>query len=330
MTRNKANREYKNSVFVALCEDKNRLIEVYNAVANKHYPPDTALKVVTLEDALFLGRRNDVSFLLEDRLVVLMEHQSTVCENMPVRLLIYLSGVYEKLLGANEKLKRAIYGTRLLKIPKPEFYVFYNGKEEFPERKILKLSDAFLETPEAASEETAPEGFGGLLELSVPVYNINSGFNKEMLKKSETLSGYSVFVDTARRYADAGYEPEEAIRRAVEDCVKRGILAEFLQLHSSEVIGMLSVEFNLEDAIKVWKEEGFEDGVEKGIMVGREEGREEGIEVGIERGREEGRETNRIEIAQNMLNDGLPLDAVVKYTSLPREKVIFLQSKGGR
>ncbi|MDR1732281.1 MAG: hypothetical protein LBR61_09355 [Synergistaceae bacterium] len=301
MTPNKANREYKSSVFVTLCEDKNRLVEVYNAVANKNYPPDAAVKIVTLENALFMGRRNDVSFLMEDRLVVMMEHQSTLCENMPLRLLIYVDGVYEKLLNADEKLRQALYGTKLLKIPKPEFYVFYNGKAAFPERKILKLSDAFLESPEAdkTDKESIPKRFEGLLELSVPVYNINSGFNEEMLRKSETLSGYAAFVDAARHNTEIGYELEEAIRRAVNDCIERGILAEFLRSHSSEVINMLTAEFNLEDALKVWKEEGIEEGIEK----------------------------NRIEVAQNMLNDGLPIDAVAKYTSLPREKVIFLQGQ---
>jgi hypothetical protein len=96
-----------------------------------------------------MGRRNDVAFLMEDRLVVLMEHQSTVCENMPVRLLIYVGRIYEKWLNANEKIRKAVYGTQLLKIPTPEFYVFYNGKTEFPKRKDLKLSDAFHDLPEA-------------------------------------------------------------------------------------------------------------------------------------------------------------------------------------
>jgi regulator of sigma D len=93
MTENNANREYKDNVFVALCEDKERIVEIYNAVSGKNYPADAALEIVTLKDVLFMGRRNDVAFLLEDRLIVLMEHQSTVCENMPARLLMYIGGV---------------------------------------------------------------------------------------------------------------------------------------------------------------------------------------------------------------------------------------------
>jgi hypothetical protein len=304
MTENKANREYKNSVFVALCEDKERLVEIYNAVSNKNYPPDAALKIVTLEDVLFLGRRNDVAFLMEDRLVVLMEHQSTVCENMPVRLLIYIGLVYEKWFNADEKIRHAVYGTKLLKIPKPEFYVLYNGKTAFPERKELKLSDAFREIPES-EKNIGLEGLGGFLELTVTVCNINPGFNEEMLEKSKTLSGYVFFVNLARQHTDAGCELEEAIRRAVGECIEKGILADFLQDNSVGVINMLTAEFKLEDALQVWKEEGIEEGIEKG--------REEGIEEGIEKGKEE--------MARNLLLNGVPPDVIAKSAGLPLEKI---------
>jgi hypothetical protein len=259
---------------------------------NQNYPRDTALKIVTLEDVLFLGRRNDVSFLMEDRLVVLMEHQSTVCENMPVRLLIYLSYFYEKWFNMNEQLKQAIYGTQLLKIPKPEFYVFYNGQANFPERKVLKLSDAFRENSKAG-KEIASEWSGGFLELIVPIYNINRGFNEEILEKSETLSGYVVFVDSVRWYRKSGHELEGAIRRAVEDCIEKGILADFLRLHSSEVINMLTAEFNLEDALQVRKEEGRKEGITEG----------------------------EFKAARKMLAYGITLSEISKILELPMDKL---------
>jgi hypothetical protein len=292
MTKSKVNRVYKDSVFVALCEDKKRLIEIYNAVSHNNYPLDAALKITTLDNVLFLGRRNDVAFLMEDRLVVLIEHQSTVCANMPVRLLIYIGDVYEKWLNADEKIKRAVYGTKLLKIPKPEFYVFYNGKAEFPARKYLKLSDAFQSLPEIG-KGSGLKGLGGFLDLIVPVYNINQGFNEELLKKSKTLFGYSFFVNLGRQYEEAGYVREEAIRRAVEDCIKQGILADFLRNHSSEVINMLTMEFKMEDAQQVWKEEGREEG--------------------------------KIEVASSMLADGFAIETVRKYTGLNEREILLLK-----
>jgi hypothetical protein len=292
MAENKANREYKNSVFVSLCEDKKRLLEIYNAVSNKNYSPDTAVKIVTLENVLFMGRRNDVTFLLENKLVVLLEHQSTVCENMPVRLFIYLGGIYEMWLNADEKIRRAIYGTKLLKIPKPEFYVFYNGRADFPERKDLKLSDAFQDLLE--SEKRSDLGsLGGFLELVVSIYNMNPGFNKEILRKSETLSGYASFVDLARQNRDAGYELEEAIRRTVQDCIEKGILVDFLRGRASEVINMLTAEFKLEDALQVREEEGIEKG--------------------------------KIEVARSMLADGFAFETVKKYTGLQEKDVLSLR-----
>jgi predicted transposase/invertase (TIGR01784 family) len=303
MTENKANREYKNSVFVALCEDKKRLIEIYNAVSNKNYPPDAALKIVTLENVLFLGRRNDVAFLLEDRLIVLLEHQSTVCENMPLRLLIYIAIFYEKWLNANEKNRQAVYGTKLLKIPRPEFYVLYNGKAEFPERKNLRLSDAFQNFPESESRNGLEE-LCGLLELIVPIININRGFNEEILKKSETLFAYAFFVDLARQYIDTGCKLEEAVQRAVEDCIEKGILEDFLRSYASEVVNMLTAEFKLEDAQQVWKEEG------------REEGRKEGRKDGLIEG--------KFEIARRMLARRISVSEIVDITGLNERDILSM------
>jgi hypothetical protein len=303
---NKANREYKDSVFSKLCEDKKKLIEIYNAVAGKNYPLDTEITIATLDDVLFLGRRNDVAFVVESKLVVLMEHQSTPCENMPIRLLLYIAQVFSKLFNVDLKFKRAIYKTKLMKIPKPEFYIFYNGKEEFPERKELKLSDAFWGTDTA----DAPECLGGFLELTVPVYNINEGHNEDLLKKSETLFGYAAFVASARRYLENGYELEKAIEQAVRECVEKDILAEFLQAHASEVINMLTLEFNMEEAMQVWKEEGREEG--------REEGKEKGIEEGFAKG--------KFEVARKMLARGMGLPEVAEIVELPMDQLQTLGS----
>jgi hypothetical protein len=286
MTDNNANREYKDTVFTRLCEDKKRLIEIYNAVTGKNYPPDTEIEIVTLDDALFLDRRNDVAFVVEGKLVVLMEHQSTLCENMPIRILIYIARVFEKLFNVDKKLKQAIYRTKLMKIPKPEFYVLYNGKDEFPDRHELKLSDAFRETD-------APEWAGGFLELIVPVYNINEGRNKDIVEKSKSLSGYVAFIAQVRRYSAMGHKLEKAIEQAVKDCVEHDILAEFLLANASEVFNMLTAEFKMEEAVQVWKEEG------------REEGREEG----------------KFEIARNFLKMGLPLEQIASGTGLSVEEI---------
>jgi hypothetical protein len=212
---------------------------------------------------------------------------------------MYIARIFEKLFSVDQKLKQAIYKTKLIKIPKPEFYVLYNGKEEFPDRMELKLSDAYWTTDTV-------EWLGGFLELTVIVYNINEGYNKDIARKSQALFGYAAFVAQVRRYRESGYELEKAIQQAVKDCVGKGILAEFLQTNASEVINMLTAEFKMEEAVRVWKEEGIEEGWEKGRKEGREEGKEE--------------------MARNLLESGISLDLIVKSSGLPVERIQALKN----
>ncbi|MDR1977883.1 MAG: hypothetical protein LBQ42_04035 [Synergistaceae bacterium] len=116
----------------------------------------------------------------------------------------------------------------------------------------------------------------------------------------------------------SGYTLEEAIERAVRDCVEQDILAEFLLAHASEVINLLTAEFNLEEAMEVWKEEGREEGIEEGIKRGIKRGIERGIEAGIERGIEK--------VARNLLANNIPSDIIVKSTGLPMDKIRALMS----
>ena len=155
-----ANREYKDSVFTLLFSEKDKLIELYNAIENTNYGPDTDIEITTLRNALFMEQINDISFVIDGKIVVLIEHQSTVNENMPLRMLIYIARVYEKICN-NENL----YRTRQITIPRPEFIVLYNGRNEMPDTQTLKLSEMFAKYGEKNPIE---------LELEVKIYNINS------------------------------------------------------------------------------------------------------------------------------------------------------------
>ena len=189
------NREYKNSLFTTLFNDTEKLLSLYNAVSGSNLPADTSVEITTLEDVLFNYRRNDVAFVLDDRIVILIEHQSSISANMPLRLLIYVARVYEKLIDA-----AVVYKSKLLKIPKPDFIVLYNGSDEFPDEKKLCLLDAYREMPEALA------GFSGFLELEVRVVNISEGRNEAIVKKSEELHGYVRFVGKVRDKQTTGEE----------------------------------------------------------------------------------------------------------------------------
>ena len=259
----KVNREYKDSVFTMYMKEPRRLVEVYNAIFDTDYPLDTPIEINTLEGALFQNRMNDISFILGGRLLVLIEHQSTINENMPVRMLLYLGRVYEKHLE-----KENIYRKRKIPLPAPEFVVLYIGEESYPEETYLRLSDSFLCPPEG--KNTA--------EVTVRVLNIQYETGKEFLKKSRSLYEYSFFINRVREHLKEECSLKEAIHKAALDCEKLGVMQPFLRNHLSEVENMLFTEWNMEDALKIEREEGIEIGVERGMKKGMEKGMELGVE----------------------------------------------------
>jgi hypothetical protein len=289
------NREYKNSVFSLLFSDPDILRRLYGAIAGIGLPPGLPVIINTLTDVIFKNQINDLSFILDNRLVVLLEHQSTINPNMPLRLLLYIARVYEKIMDMKK-----IYAGKLIAIPRPEFIVLYNGTAKCPDRWTLKLSDAFKELGALLG------GAGRLpdLELVVQVYNINPGHNDEMLKRCAELDGYSVFVDRVRAYAKTIPDEQLAFTEAINDCMEHNILRDFLKVHSSEVLNMLLTEWKLEEA----------------LVVEREEGREEGWE--------KGREETKREDARNFLALGVSPATVAKATGLDMETIMGLSTQG--
>jgi len=246
----KVNRSHKNSVFSSLFSDPDILRELYSAIEGITIPPDISIKINTLKDVLYKDQINDLSFTIDNRLVVLIEHQSTINENIPLRLLMYIARVYEKIIK-----RRKRYQNKLEKIPKPEFIVLYNGKENYDDYKELKLSDAFkdVEDLKLSGRDTIP------LELIVQVYNVNHGHNSEILKKSETLDGYSIFIDKIREYQKKRNSLEKAAKSAINYCIKNNILKEYLEANASEVLNMLLGAWNWDTAKEVWQEEAREE-----------------------------------------------------------------------
>jgi len=294
----KANREYKDSVFRDLFSTDTTALELYNALTDSRFTVDDGLRFTTLENALFMDRINDVSFIIGDKLVVLVEAQASINENMPIRALLYIGRIYEKIID-----NQAIYRTKLFKIPTPEFYVLYNGKDAYPDDATLKLSDAFKLVDPPGVERFLS------LELAVRVLNVNVGHNEKILKKCEALRGYSIFIGQVRECQRSGQALEDAIASALDYCIANGILVEYLEKNSSEVRNMLLTEWKLEEAQQVWFEEGLEKGIEKGL--------EKGIEIGIEKG--------NLRTARAMLMDGDSLEKIARNTGIPlgtlREKL---------
>ena len=193
---------------------------------------------------------NDLSFTINDRVVVLIEHQSTISENIPLRLLTYIGRVYEKIAENNN-----VYHRKLIKIPAPEFIVLYNGKENCPDHQELRLSSAFKDIPPSANNNLP-------LELIVQVYNINHGHNREMLNRSKNLNGYSFFINKVNEFKEK-LSLDESLRSAVKYCIENNVLRDFLKKHSSEVINMLFEELSTEEIVAIRCEEAREEGEER-------------------------------------------------------------------
>jgi hypothetical protein len=228
------NREYKDTVFRTLFSDEPLLRSLLNAISGSTYDEHTPLQINTLDDQVFKNRQNDVSCIVDGKLVVFIEHQSTINQNMPLRMLLYISELYNLIIDNN-----AIYREKQIPLPRPVFYVLYNGTANFSEQYTYRLSDAFIPVP--GMEDVN-------LELQVQVVNVNKGHNPEVLHSCPTLSEYAFFVDKVRGYqrtlkhSTAANPLNEAILAAIDDCIANNVLKDFLTKHRQEVLKMFNHE----------------------------------------------------------------------------------------
>ena len=245
----RANRKYKDRLFRFLFQDKKDLLELYNAVNGSAYCDADELEIVTLEDVIYMKMKNDLSFIIANQLN-LYEHQSTCSPNMPLRGLLYFSRQYE---GLAAQRKQNMYGSKLIKLPTTEYIIFYNGKQEQADRGELFLSDAF----------EAGRG-SGCLECKAILFNINRGHNRELMEKCRRLWEYSEFIAEVNDNLDRNMSLKAAITKAIDHCIQRGILEEFLRKNQTEVLHMLLTEYDEKSHMRSIYEEGEEAGYRKG------------------------------------------------------------------
>ena len=299
------NREYKDRLFVFIFgreENKKWTLSLYNAVNGTNYTDETAIEITTMSDAVYMGMRNDVSFIITE-FISLFEQQSTYNPNMPVRQLMYLGRLYDKYIDAT---KQNLYGKRQIKLPVPKLVTFYNGKDDIPD-KILKLSDSFSKNAELSD-----------VEVNVRLININLGNNKELLESCRPLKEYSWFVDSVRNRKDHGkMSLEEAVDCTLDEMPEDFSIREFLIGNRAEVKNMCLTEYNEAETMQMFKEEGREEG----FAEGRTEGLEEGHTKGREEGRAEGREIRDREKITDMLRRGKTVDEIVEFCGYPCEQV---------
>ena len=315
MTQEKTNRNYKDSVFVDLFAHdvtaKENFISLYNALHGTNLEVETTdVQPVMLEKVLYMKYYNDIAMLIDGKIVILIEHQSTINQNMPFRFLEYIARIYEKITTKDEK-----FGRKLVKLPVPEFYVFYNGKDDYPTESVMKLSDAFMQLGDNSELKNPFENANYPLEISVKVININVDKENPILKRCEALKEYSKFIEQVR------YNIENAIpepfTNAIKEAIKKGFLSDYLNRKSTEVQNMLLAEYDYDTDIAVQRREAFDDGV----SIGRNEGIAIGEERGISIGLSQGAQQAKLETAKKFLAMGLSVEQIANGTGLSIEEI---------
>lgn len=251
------NRKYKDRLFRSLFGEESRkenTLELYNALNDTDYRDVQKLTLTTLDDVIYMGMKNDVSCIISSDLS-LFEQQSTYNPNMPIRGLMYAGKQFAKYIEDNNL---NIYSSRLVKLPSPHYYVFYNGEKDYEDSVQLKLSDAFDN-----------ESLKSAYEWTAYMININEGHNRELLSKCKPLRDYAIFVSKVKNYRETEESLQKAVERAVDECIIENILADYLKSHRSEVLDMVLTEYDEERTIKALAKEHEEIGEERGRMEER-------------------------------------------------------------
>lgn len=290
----KSDHTYKDRLIRRLFEDKSNMLELCNAIMGTKYDETTFIKRYQLDSSL-TKHYNDLAIGVDDKLLLVIEHQSKISPNMPLRLLGYVA----ELLRVHFIETKRLYGHKLFKIPTPKLYVLYNGKEKLTQT-TLKLSNAFT----FESKEVN-------LELLVHIIDVNFDSNHPILNKSQSLNGYSYLIKLIDTHLFSGSNRDVAISLAIKQCIKENILHDFLKDNYEEVANMLYVQYDHDLEVQVLQEEAME----------------EGLELGLERGLERGLEQGRINIALKMLANGEDFQTICAYTELSPQQISALKDE---
>lgn len=237
------------SVFTHLFRQPEYTLQLYQAL----HPEDTdmtedQLQIVTLENLLLNQPYNDLGFLAGERLLILVEAQSTWSENILVRVLIYLAQTIQRHISRS---KQNIYGSKKVEIPEPEFYVLFTGKRKHKPSQLI-LSEEFFQGREAA------------IEVRVKViYDSTEG---DIINQYVTFT--RIFKEQYRIYG----KTQKSVSETLRICKQKNVLKEYLEKHEEEVITMMDILFNQEYALEMYGEEIRQEGIQKGIQTGLHNG----------------------------------------------------------
>ena len=306
MSKDHAKNNYRDSLFRKYFEHPDKLAALHELLTGIP-TAEQNVEIKTLKSVLFNRLKNDISFKVGDRFIVLFEHQSTINPNMPARMLLYSAMLYRKMLS-----KESIYSKKLIPLPAPEFYVLYNGKDPWTDNSKLYLSSAFAEKQHN-------------LELVVTVRNIRYNKDNELLQKYKPLHDYSFFVYDVEKRVASGDSLANAIRSATNYCINHNIMRDYLSANYEEVFEMMSLRWNEKDAKKYWQKEAREEGHAAGLV----EGRAQGLSQGHAQGLAQGRMSATIAFIKNMLSARMSYSDIAKFSNTSIEEVQRIAKENG-
>lgn len=139
---NTVNRNYKDDIFRYIFKNPEEFSKLYQDITGKFLAPEE-LELFDLESITLKEWRNDISFMTKDnKCIILVEEQSTLCRNMSIRCMVYYCELVKKFYNSDKIFKRKIYSKTSMKIPTPEFIVLYIGNEKLDYEKE-RLSEYF-------------------------------------------------------------------------------------------------------------------------------------------------------------------------------------------
>ena len=314
MSKDHAKNNYRDSLFRKYFEHPDKLAALHELLTGIP-TAEQNVEIKTLKSVLFNRLKNDISFKVGDRFIVLFEHQSTINPNMPARMLLYSAMLYRKMLS-----KESIYSKKLIPLPAPEFYVLYNGKDPWKDNSKLYLSSAFAENQHN-------------LELVVTVRNIRYNKDNELLQKYKPLHDYSFFVYDVEKRVASGDSLANAIRSATDYCINHNIMRDYLSANYEEVFEMMSLKWNEKDAKKYWQKEAREEGHAAGLVEGRaqglSQGHAQGLSQGLSQGLVKGRMSATIAFIKNLISMRMPYSDIAKATNTSIEEVQRIAKENG-
>lgn len=257
----KANHRKFDQVFRILFNDRGKLLLLYNAISGKNYDNPNDLVINTLEDAVFIGMKNDISFIFASYMN-LFEHQSTMNKNIPLRGFYYFADLYKSMYYGE-----MLHGSKRIRLETPQFIVFYSGDGNVPDRMEMRLSDSFK------VKTDNPD-----VEVVAHIINISKGHNVELASKCKPLEEYSEFVRRIRKATHGVSKDTLAVisYKVISECIRDGILAEILTKERVRVMSSVLGEFDWDRYVALERSDSFDAGREVGIQQGIQQGSEAG------------------------------------------------------